>query len=75
MRSNTVANNFLPFFTDVYIEGYGMKEVHDTGSPRYFNASNKFDVYVPRNPGENDSNYFRRVNSYGRKIVQGYIIK
>ena len=75
MKSNTVANNFLPFFTDVYIEGHGMKEVHDTGSPKYFNASNKFDVYVPRNMGENDNDYYKRVNNMGRYYVDAYIIK
>ena len=75
MKSNTVANNFLSFFTDVYIEGHGMKEVHDTGSPKYFNGYNKFDVYVPRNPGENTSDYYKRVNNMGRYYAQAYIIK
>lgn len=75
MREDTVANNFLQFFTDVYIEGYGLKEVHDTGSPKYFNTYNKFDVYIPRNPGESDSDYHRRVNNMGRQTRQAYIIK
>ena len=75
MQDNTVANNFLPFFTNVYIEGYGMKEVHDTGSPKYFNAYNKFDVYVPRIPGENDTEYYNRTNAKGRHYKQAYIIK
>ena len=75
MQENTVANNFLPFFTNVYIEGYGMKEVHDTGSPKYFNTYDKFDIYVPRNPGENDSDYYKRVNDMGRQVKKAYIIK
>ena len=75
MDYDTVANNFLPFGTNVYIEGYGLKTVEDRGSTKYFNTENKFDVYIPRNKGEDDKTYLQRINSYGRKTVNAYVIK
>jgi 3D (Asp-Asp-Asp) domain-containing protein len=74
MNSQTVANNFLSFGTDLYMEGYGHKTVHDRGSNKHFNTVNRFDVYVPRNSGESDSAYYKRVNKMGRKTVTGYIL-
>ncbi|WP_024622626.1 3D domain-containing protein, partial [Metaclostridioides mangenotii] len=74
MNDKTVANNFLSFGTDLYIDGYGHKIVHDRGSSRHFNTVNRFDVYVPRNNGEGDSVYYKRVNNMGRKTVTGYIL-
>lgn len=68
-----VANNDLSFGTNVYMQGHGVKVVKDRGSERYFNAVNKFDVFVPRNGGESDDAYYRRVNSMGRDIVKGII--
>lgn len=75
LSSGMIANNFLPFNTKVYIEGYGTKRVTDRGSKKYFNAINKADVFVPRNSGESDSSYYRRVNNMGRKNVKGYILE
>lgn len=74
MNSKTVANNFLDFGTDLYIEGHGYKVVEDTGSDRHFNRVSRFDVYVPRNDGESDSDYYKRVNMMGRDTETGYII-
>lgn len=74
MNGKTVANNFLSFGTDLYINGYGHKVVHDRGSSKHFNTVNRFDVYVPRNSGESDSVYYKRVNNMGRKTVTGYIL-
>ena len=48
MDYDTVANNFLPFGTN---------------------------VYIPRNKGEDDKTYLQRINSYGRKTVNAYVIK
>ena len=75
MNSKTVANNHLPFGTNIYIEGYGHKIVHDKGSEKYFKTIQDFDVYVPRLPNESDSDYYKRVNAMGRKQVVGYIIE
>lgn len=75
LSAGMIANNFLPFNTNVYIEGYGTKRVTDRGSEKYFNAVNKADVFIPRNSGESDSEYYRRVNNMGRKYVKGYILE
>lgn len=70
-----VANNVLPQNTKIHLEGYGQVTVNDRGSDKYFGVDNRLDVYIPREPGENDRQYSRRVNSYGIQKVQGYIIK
>lgn len=75
LQNGIIANNHLDFGTNVYIEGEGMKVVEDRGSLKYFSKYNNFDVYIPRNPGENNSDYYTRVNDMGRKMIQGYIIK
>lgn len=74
LSDGMIANNFLDFGTNVYIEGYGLKTVEDRGSKKYFNAVNKADVFVPRIEGETDDQYYRRVNMLGRKNVDGYIL-
>lgn len=70
-----IANNFLPFGTKVYLEGYGVKTVEDVGSSRYFYDVSKVDVFVPRYYGESVGSYYRRVNNMGRRNVTGYILK
>lgn len=70
-----IANNQLDFGTNVYLEGYGMKVVEDRGSKKYFGDVSKVDVFVPRNNGETDSEYYRRVNDMGRVKVKGVIFK
>lgn len=75
LSAGMIANNFLPFNTMVYFEGYGTKRVTDRGSEEYFNAVNKADVFVPRNSGESDGEYYDRVNNMGRKYVTGYILE
>lgn len=74
LEGGMIANNFLEFGTKVYIEGLGLKTVEDRGSKKYFNAVNKADVFVPRNHGESDSEYYKRVNNLGRKYIDGYIL-
>lgn len=66
LTNGQIANNQLPFGTKVYIDGHGMKTVEDRGSKRYFNTVTKVDVFVPRNAGESDSAYWRRVNNMGK---------
>lgn len=41
----------------------------------YAKGDNRIDVYVPKLPGESESAYENRVNSYGRYQVQGYLIQ
>lgn len=70
-----IANNFLPFGTKVYLDGYGVKTVEDVGSKKYFYNVSKVDVFVPRHYGESVDAYYRRVNNMGRRTVTGYILK
>lgn len=70
-----VANNVIPQNTKIHLEGYGQVVVNDRGSDKYFGVDNRLDVYIPRESGESDRQYSRRVNSYGIQKVQGYIIK
>ncbi len=68
-----VANNVIPQNTTIYLESYGQVVVNDKGSNKYFSESNRLDVFIEREPGENDRQYIRRVNSYGIQKVKGYI--
>lgn len=75
LSSSTIANNVLNFDTKVYMEGYGLKEVDDRGSQKYFKHIERCDVFVPRNGKESDDAYKSRVNNMGMKHVDGYILK
>lgn len=70
-----VANNVIPQNTKIYLKGYGQVTVNDRGSDKYFGVDNRLDVYIPREPGESDRQYSKRVNNYGIQKVQGYILK
>lgn len=70
-----VANNVIPQNTKLYLEGYGLVIVNDKGSDKYFGVDNRLDVFIEREPGESDRQYSHRVNNYGVKKVQGYIIR
>ena len=75
LKDGMIANNHLDFGTNVYIEGEGMKVVEDRGNSKYFSTVAACDVFVPRKPGENNAEYFSRVNAKGRHYKQSYIIK
>ena len=75
LQNGMIANNHLDFGTNVYIEGEGMKVVEDRGNSKYFSTVAACDVFVPRIPGENDAEYYNRVNAKGRHYKQAYIIK
>lgn len=75
LSNGMIANNFLPFGTKIYFEGFGTKRVTDRGSKKYFYSVNKADVFVPRNGNESDGEYLSRINNMGRKQVKGYILK
>ena len=72
LKDGMIANNHLDFG---YIEGEGMKVVEDRGNDKYFSTITSCDVFVPRKPGENNAEYFSRVNAKGRHYKQSYIIK
>ena len=69
-----VANNVIPQNTKIYLESYGQVIVNDKGSDKYFGVDNRLDVFIEREPGESDTQYSHRVNSYGVQKVQGYIV-
>lgn len=68
-----VANNVLPYKTKIKLDGWGMVEVLDVGGNN-FDSSKRLDVYVPRNQGESDSEYYNRVQKMGCVKVKGKII-
>ena len=70
-----VANNVIPQNTKIILENYGEVIVNDKGSDKYLGVDNRLDVFIQREPGESDSDYSHRVNSYGVQKVHGYIIK
>ncbi len=71
---DVVASNVYKLGTKIYLEGYGIKTVADRGGSN-FNNSNRLDVLIPRKSGENDHNYYVRVNNMGRPAARGYIVK
>ncbi|MBY6838651.1 hypothetical protein [Clostridium botulinum] len=75
LSRGTVANNSIPQFTQIYLEGYGEVTVSDKGSFKFFNNSYHLDVFIERELNESDKNYFNRVNNMGRQKVKGRIIK
>lgn len=72
LTPGTVANNVLPLGTKIYTEEFGTLTVSDRGGDN-FNTIHRLDVYVPRERGESDRDYLRRVNAMGRVKVKGYI--
>lgn len=75
LKDGMIANNHLDFGTNVYIAGEGMKVVEDRGNSKYFSTVAACDVFIPRISGENDAEYYNRVNAKGRHYKQAYIIK
>ena len=63
----------FPFGTKIVIEGLGERIVQDTGNPKYLKIKSDgtyiLDVYVPRNKGESDSAYRKRVLALGRVVT------
>jgi 3D (Asp-Asp-Asp) domain-containing protein len=70
-----VANNVIPQNTKIYLDKWGEVIVNDKGSNKHFSVDTRLDVFIDREAGESDSQYLRRVNSYGVQRVKGYIIK
>lgn len=74
LTSGTVANNVLPLGTEIYTKEFGTLTVSDRGGNN-FNTVNRLDVYVPREAGESDRDYFIRVNKMGKVKVKGHIVR
>lgn len=84
IRPGMVAMNGVPFGTRVHIPSFG-KHIAGLGGINNFvvedrmapheasKATHRVDFYVPRLQGESDYQYLKRVNSYGRYTVTGYI--
>lgn len=70
LASGTIASNVYPFGTKFSFNGQTFT-VRDRGGS-HFNDPNRLDVFVPRNPGESDSEYSTRISNYGRKTITGY---
>jgi 3D (Asp-Asp-Asp) domain-containing protein len=74
LRDGIVANNVLSQGTVIMTKEYGELIVADRGGDN-FNVRHRLDVFVPRNKGESDYQYKKRVNAMGIVKVKGYIIK
>lgn len=58
------------------LEGINTFVIEDLmAESEYAKAPNRIDVFVPALPGEDEYSYSKRVNSYGRYQVKGYIVK
>ena len=74
LREGIVANNVLSQGTRISTKGYGELVVADRGGNN-FNTSNRLDVFVSRENGEDDYQYKKRVESMGVVKIKGHIIK
>lgn len=74
LYDGVVANNYYPMETNLFIKGYGEYKILDRGGKGLDSWVN-FDMYIPRNYGESDRNYYKRVNSMGIRSADGYILK
>jgi 3D (Asp-Asp-Asp) domain-containing protein len=73
-----VASNNLPLGTEIYIAGWGMFKVLDTGSNalcRQSDGSIKIDVYVERLKGESIRQYRQRLMNMGLVKTKGYLVR
>ena len=72
LQKGMVASNYYKKGTKIYLDGIGEVTVADKGGSA-FNKDNRLDIFVPRNAGESDSAYLKRVNAMGKKTVNGSI--
>lgn len=68
------ANNVLPLGTKIYVEGLGNYTILDRGGYEFYSKT-RVDLFLPRNPGENDVSYKKRALYFGRQFIKGYIYK
>ena len=69
-----VASNYYKLGTKLKLGDLGTFEIADRGSDN-FNIPTRLDVFIPKQEGESNSHYLKRVNNMGRKTVKAYIIK
>lgn len=67
-----VANNVFPLGTKIFTNEFGILTVDDRGGNN-FNTKHRLDVYIPRDPEENDYDYIKRVNDMGKMTIKGFI--
>lgn len=70
LAAGMVANNVLPQGTKIMTKEFGQLVVSDKGG-KNFNTRNRLDVFIPRNKGESDRQYKRRVANMGIVKVKG----
>lgn len=73
LEHTMIASNYYKLGTKIKIDGVTY-EVRDRGSSR-FNNPKRLDMFIPRNKGESNSEYYKRVNAMGVKRVEGHIVK
>lgn len=73
LEHTMIASNYYPLGTKIVIDGVTY-EVRDRGSSR-FNNPKRLDMFIPRNQGESNREYYKRVNNMGVRKVKGYIIE
>lgn len=73
LEHTMIANNFYELGTKIRIDGITY-EVRDRGSSR-FNNPKRLDMFIPRNQGESNREYYKRVNAMGVKKVSGCVIE
>lgn len=71
LQYGMIASNVYPLGTKIYLEGYGLFTVADTGGD-HFNNYNRLDVLIPPKY-EGEPNYKQRVNNMGKPHVKGYV--
>lgn len=73
-----IASNNLPLGTEIYIAGWGMFKVLDTGSDalcRQNDGSIKIDVYIEQLKGESKTQYRQRLMDMGLVKTKGYLVR
>lgn len=73
LSDGMVASNVYPLGTKFYWNGK-VYTVADKGGS-HFDRYDRLDVFVPRNKGENDRDYIKRIYKYGKKTVSTHILE
>lgn len=78
LKEGMFACNYLEYGVKVYTKEYGVITKEDCGSPKHFpwisDTEYRIDIFVPREEGESDKQYLKRVNKLGVKEIKGWIL-